>query len=70
MLVPAAVEDLHEADAALDQPAGQQRSCGERARLVDVGAVQVEDVLAARSRGRSARGRDVCIRKAISYSNT
>ena len=35
--------------------------------LRDVGAVQVEDVLAARRTGRSARARDVCMRKAISY---
>ena len=36
-----------EADAALDQPAGQQAVVGER-RLARLGAVQLEDVLAAR----------------------
>ena len=30
MLVPGLVEELHEADAALDQPAGQQAVVGER----------------------------------------
>ena len=38
-----AVPDLHEAHAALDQPAGDQNLPGLRA-----GAIHVEDVLAAR----------------------
>ena len=43
MLVPAAMEDLHEAHAALGQPAGQQAAGREGAGLVHVRAVHVED---------------------------
>ena len=35
--------------------------------LRDVGAVQVEDVLSARSETSVSSGTDVCMRKAISY---
>ena len=45
MLVPAAMEDLDEPDVAFDEPACQQSTPGERAWLVDVGAVHVENVL-------------------------
>ena len=44
VLVPGFVEELHEAHAALDQPAGQQAVVGER-RLARLGAVHLEDVL-------------------------
>ena len=68
MLVPAAVEELDEPDAALGQPAGQQAVGGEACPgLRDVGAVQLEDVLAARSTRSVSSGTTVCIRKAISY---
>ena len=46
--VPALVVDVDEPDAALDQPPGQQAGAGER-RLVRLGAVQVERLLASRS---------------------
>ena len=46
VLVPGFVEELHEAHAPLDQPAGQQAVVGER-RLARLGAVHVEHVLAA-----------------------
>src|SRR5262249_15236345 len=39
MLVPAPVEDLHEAHVALDQAAGQEAAGGERTRLMHVWAV-------------------------------
>ena len=55
VLVPAHVVELDEAHAALGQAAGQQAVGGVAAGLLHVGAVQVEDRLAARSRGRSAR---------------
>ena len=44
VLVPGFVEELHEAHAALDQPAGQQAVVGER-RLARLGAVHLEHVL-------------------------
>ncbi len=43
VLVPRFVEDLHEPDAALEQPARQQAGVGER-RLAGLGAVHLEDV--------------------------
>ena len=46
MLVPAAVEDLHDAHAALDQPAGQQRAGRERAGLLHLRAVHAPSVSA------------------------
>ena len=42
MLVPAAVQDLHDAHAALDQPPRQQRACGERAGLLHLRAVHLQ----------------------------
>ena len=62
VLVPAHVIELDESHAALGQPAGQQAIGGVAAGLVHVGAVQVEDRLAARSTGRSARARTACMR--------
>ena len=44
MLVPGFVVELHEAHAALDQPAGEQAIVGKR-RLARLGAVQLEHVL-------------------------
>ena len=41
VLVPAAVEELHEADAALDEPAAEQAVGGVAAGFVDVGAVAI-----------------------------
>ena len=43
VLVPAAVEELHEADVALEQPAGEQAVRGVAAGFVHVGAVGFED---------------------------
>ena len=65
VLVPGLVEDLHEPHAALDQPAGQQAVVGER-RLARLGAVHVEDVLAARWPMSITSGALDCMRKAIS----
>ena len=45
MVVPAAVEELDEAHVALGHPAGEQAVAGERAALVHLRPVQVEDVL-------------------------
>ena len=45
VLVPAAVEELDEADAALEQPAGHEAVGGVAAGFVDFGAVAVDDVL-------------------------
>ena len=56
VLVPAAVEELDEAHAALDETAGQEAVGGVGARLADLGAVE-SNVARARSRGRSARAR-------------
>ena len=67
VLVPAAVEELDEAHAALGQPAGQQAVGRERAGLLRVRAVQLEDVLAAPSRGRSVPAPRSACGKAISY---
>ncbi len=50
VLVPAAVEELHEADAALEQPAGEQAVGGVAAGFVDFGAVAIRRWL----RGSSA----------------
>ncbi len=44
-MVPAALEDLHEAHVPLGQAPGQEAIGGEGAGNVHVGAVQVEDVL-------------------------
>ena len=65
VLVPGLVEDLHEADSALEQPAGQQAGVGER-RLARLGAVQVEDVLRLAADVHRPPGRSICMRKAIS----
>ena len=68
MLVPAAVDELDEAHAALGQAAGEQAVAGEAA--VDRRrrrAVQVERLLAARSERSVSSGTDVCMRNAISY---
>ena len=48
VLVPAAVEELHEADAAFEQAAGEQAVGGVAAGFVDVGAVGFDDVRPAR----------------------
>ena len=60
-----AVEDLHEADAALDEPAGGEAHLAEGA-----GGVVVEAVERRRSAGSSAKlrtsGTAVCMRKASS----
>ena len=48
VLVPAAVEELHEADVALEQPAGQQAVGGVAAGFVDFGAVAVDESLRIR----------------------
>ena len=45
VLVPAAVEELHEADAALEQAAAEQAVGGVAAGFVDVGAVAFDDVV-------------------------
>ena len=66
MLVPAAVEELDEAHAALGQPAGEQAVGGEGAGLAGVGAVQLEDVAGSFERSVSS-GTEVCMRNAISY---
>ena len=42
VMVPAAVENLHDADAALDEPAGEDQAVGEGSRLVDVIAIHGE----------------------------
>ena len=58
MLVPAHVEELDEAHAALDQPAGQQAVAGVGARLANVGAVQIQNVLGlVRDIGQLGHGR-------------
>ena len=67
VLVPAAVEELDEPHAALDQPAGEQAVGGEGAGLAGVGAVQVERALGLASTRSVSSGTLVCIRKAISY---
>ena len=54
--VPAAVIELHEAHAALDQPPRQQAVVGER-RLARLGAVQLVDAGRLVARCRSARAR-------------
>src|SRR6266853_652081 len=41
MLVPAAMKDLHEAHAALDQPPGHQRGVGESAPLFGLGTIEL-----------------------------
>ena len=43
VLVPAHVEELHEANVALGQPTGEQAVGGEGAGLVNVRAVHVQD---------------------------
>ena len=43
MRVPAAMVDLHEPDAALDQAARQEAVRGERARLAHIVAVEPQD---------------------------
>ena len=55
VVVPGAVVELDEPDAALGQPAGQQAVRGEAAVAGLLDAVEVEDALAARCRSRSAR---------------
>src|SRR5207253_1569994 len=45
VLVPAAVEDLDNADAALDEPARLDGAVGERAGLAHVAAVPIEGAL-------------------------
>ena len=45
VLVPAAMQDLHGADAALDKPAGQQSAGCECAGLGHFGAIEVERLL-------------------------
>ena len=42
VVVPTAVEDLHDANAALDEPAGEDQAVGEGAGLADVVAVHGE----------------------------
>ena len=59
--VPAPVEELHEAHALLDQPAGEQAVVGE-ARLARLGAVGLERLLRLAARCPSPRARDVCMR--------
>ena len=59
------VIELHEADAALDQPAGEQAVVGERG-LARLGAVQLERLVGLAATGPSAPGTLVCMRKAIS----
>ena len=67
VLIPAAMEELDEADAALRQPARQQAVGRERAGLARISAVQLKRPCAG-SLERSVRsGTDVCIRYAISY---
>ena len=66
VLVPGLVEELHEAHAALDQPAGQQAVVGER-RLARLGAVQVERLRFGSFERSISSGALVCMRKAISY---
>ena len=63
MLVPAAMEELHEADAALDQPAGQQAIGGEGAGVLtsapymsSVACVSLVDVHQFRHGGLHAKG--------------
>ena len=65
MLVPGFVEELHEADAALDQPAGQQAVVGKR-RFAGLGAVHVQTSSWTPSKDPSTSGALICIRKAIS----
>src|SRR5260221_180619 len=45
MLIPAAMEQLHDAHAALDQTAGHDGAVGEGAGLFYIRAVEIEDVL-------------------------
>ena len=66
VLVPAAVEELHEADAALEQAAGQEAVRGVAAGFVDVGAVGFDGVVRIRSLRSVSSGTDVCMRNAIS----
>ena len=65
VMVPIAVIELNEADAALRQPAGQQAVGGELS-IAPLRAVQVEDVFRLVVTSISS-GTLVCIWKAISY---
>ncbi len=54
MVVPVAMVELDEADAALGEPAREQAVGGEGARLFRIRPVQIERVLRALSKDRSA----------------
>ena len=62
LVLHAAGVDLHEAHAALDQPAGDQALLGEVVAALVVEAVQLVDVLAARWSMSSASGAAICMR--------
>ena len=57
VLVPAGVHSCTKRTPRSDQPAGHQAVVGEAALALHVGAVHLEDVLAARWRNRSAPAR-------------
>ncbi len=61
VLVPAGVHELHEAHAALGEPAGHQAVVGEAALPLHVGAVHVENVLAAPCERSVSSGTLVCM---------
>ena len=65
VLVPGLVEELHEADAALDEAAGEQAVVGER-RLAGLGAVHRRASPSARCEMSISSGALDCMRKAIS----
>ena len=66
MLVPAAVEDLHEPDVALGQPAGQQAQRANVPGLCTSGPYMSRMCFGSFEMSVSS-GTEVCIRKAISY---
>ena len=66
VLVPRLVEELHEADAALDQPAGEQAVVGE-GWLAGLGAVHVQRCASVRLERSISSGALDCMRYAISY---
>ena len=67
MLVPAAVEDLHEPDVALDQTAGQQRDTARRSPACARRARTGRGCACGSLEMSASSGTEVCIRKAISY---